>query len=600
MASNIKIVGWLVTIDKANVELRWSFPVLEGLREWSVQEMGGRFFSTANGAYYAIPATPASIAQWFATAPLPVVCKDAGMEQFRQPVAEVVPSGGRIDPSLPQPTRRVLDCWGHQVAAYHWLRGAKAGTAKKNLGIGGLAMGMGTGKTKTLIDFAVNTNVHLAMVLCPASVFGAWRHGVRNHAPQSQPPLICDEKMGSVRDKEKAIRKFFDWAHRVGRVEGVPWWVVLNYESARMMVPFLAHLQWDLIALDESHRAKATSGATHKLIRAIRHTARQRVCLTGTPMPHSPLDVYAQMLFLDSTVFGSSVTVFKKRYTVKGFFNEVVGWRNKKELSEKINRMWWFCGDEVLDLPPITITDVPFQLDKIAKRLYRDLWTDFVAEVKPGSLTICDNALVKLLRCQQATCGFLPAVDLESKQQEVEIGVERENVLRSLLSDIDPREVVVVFCRYRYDLARVREAVEDREWELNETENGNEKKKAEMVADGTWQHYRCGEVSGSRKDLTEDARLQPGFAVFAVQVYSGGVGVDFTAAAIAILYSIDYSLGNYDQMLKREHRPGQTRAVRVLRIVCEGTVDEAIYQAITDRRNVNEAILALAAKEVVE
>ena len=418
--------------------------------------------------------------------------------------------------------------------------------------------------------------------------------GVRVHAPQSK-VLICDEKVGSVKDKEKAINRFREEAMRVGQQDGRPWFVVINYESARMTPEFFGTLFWSLIALDESHRAKSHRGATHKLIRTLRITAPMRVCLSGTPMPHSPLDLFSQCLFLDSSLFGLSLVKFRKRYTITGWHRQIVGWRNRKELSAKTNQLWWFCGDEVLSLPPITISDVTFSLGTRARRIYRDLWRDFVASIGDG-LVICDNALVKLLRCQQATCGFLPVTNLEGKTEMGITGSERVDCFADLLADIDPGEKVVVFARYREDLANIRRIVEAREWELNECKPGDDAAKAVKQAAGEWVNYRCGEVSGSRKDLTQDARLSPDFEVFAVQVFSGGVGVDFTAAAIAILYSVDYSLGNYDQMLKREHRPGQTRSVRV-RLICENSVDEAIYQAITDRRNLITAILELARNE---
>jgi SNF2 family DNA or RNA helicase len=75
---------------------------------------------------------------------------------------------------------------------------------------------------------------------------------------------------------------------------------------------------------------------------------------------------------------------------------------------------------------------------------------------------------------------------------------------------------------------------------------------------------------------------------------SGGEGVDFSAARYCIFYSVGFSLGDYEQALKRTHRPGQTRRVVYYHLVVKGTVDEDVYTALRERRDVVEYILGLA------
>jgi SNF2 family DNA or RNA helicase len=123
---------------------------------------------------------------------------------------------------------------------------------------------------------------------------------------------------------------------------------------------------------------------------------------------------------------------------------------------------------------------------------------------------------------------------------------------------------VVVFCRFRSDLDDVAAAAR---------ELGRE----------------YAEVSGERKDLE---RWQAGdAAILGVQMQSGGVGIDCSRAAYAFYYSLGYSLGDYEQSLARLRRPGQTRCVRYYHLVCQGTVDEQVYAALRERRNVVDAVL---------
>jgi SNF2 family DNA or RNA helicase len=137
--------------------------------------------------------------------------------------------------------------------------------------------------------------------------------------------------------------------------------------------------------------------------------------------------------------------------------------------------------------------------------------------------------------------------------------------LEDRLGDLAATEPVVVFCRFRNDLAEVQAA-----------------------AKSLGREYA--EVSGSRKDLE---RWQSGDAVIlGVQIQSGGLGIDCSRAAYAFYYSLGFSLGDYQQSLARLHRPGQTRCVRYYHLVCKDSVDEQVYAALRSRQNVIEAVLA--------
>ena len=576
-----KIKAW---IDGSAIRFR--FPLLDGMREWASEEMRAAYRSTAQGWFYEIGIHAASLLK--SSAPLAIEASPELARLWASVAAFdfMSPSPSAACGSLPQPERRVFDAWGHQLKAFHFLRDSRM--------IGLLSMGMGTGKTKTLIDAVVNEqDIRCGLVICPPKVCGVWRREFRLHAPQVE-VLILDDSYASTKKKQAAAERFVA-AARLPANRGKQFVVVINYESARMKDFALWSLRqaWCFVALDESHRAKDAAGATGKYIDKLRLTTRRRILLTGTPMPHSPADLFSQYRFLDPSVFGSSFFVFKKRYAITGFFKEIVGWRHKAELSAKFHSRAIVIGEDVLDLPPLVIVDREFAIGKESMGIYRDLWIDFCAELSRGVVTI-DNALVKIVRAQQVTSGFLPVEDELGVERNEVLNDDKEQELAEVLEDAGHGEKVVVFCRWKYDLASVRRVVERLEWQLNGCVVGDTKRRAILEEQGAWRHYRCGEVSGFRLDLTPDAKLSPDFEVFAVQVQSGGVGVDFTDAAIAVLYSIDFSLGNYDQMLKRLHRPGQKRAVRIIRLIAAGTVDRQIYTALSERRDVVESIVQAA------
>ena len=343
----------------------------------------------------------------------------------------------------------------------------------------------------------------------------------------------------------------------------------VNYESVWRsgLAAAVEAVPWDAIVLDESHRIKSPGGkASRWLARlAAKQPAARRLCLTGTPMPHSPLDLFGQCRFLDPQLFGTSFVAMRSRYadTHPTFPSMVKSWKRQDELTAKLDSIAWrVTADEVLDLPDAIHETVPVELSPKARRFYKQMETEMTAELESGTVTAA-NALTKLLRLQQATGGYC-RLDGSSTVVPVDGTPSKRMALLDRLEDLPACEPVVVFCRFRSDLDDVAAA-----------------------ARTLGREYA--EVSGERKDLE---RWQAGDAVIlGVQMQSGGVGIDCSRAAYAFYYSLGYSLGDYEQSLARLRRPGQTRCVRYYHLVCGGTVDEQVYAALRERRSVVEAVL---------
>ncbi|HOQ47565.1 MAG TPA: SNF2-related protein [Bryobacteraceae bacterium] len=317
----------------------------------------------------------------------------------------------------------------------------------------------------------------------------------------------------------------------------------------------------DGLLVHNCHRLKAPGGKASRYVARLGQAARFRLGLSGTPMPHSPLDVYAYFRFIDSSIFGWSFHKFRQHYAVMGGYqnHQVVGYRNLDELNQKFYSVTFACGKDVLDLPAEVHITYTCQLGAEARKVYRSLERDLIAEVQAGEVTAA-NALVKLLRLQQITGGYIRTDD----GHDVQIDAAKMNLLRDVMEDIAPDEPVVVFCRFHKDLEAVN-----------------------RVADETGR--RSLELSGRIDELK---RWQAGEApVLAVQIDSGGVGVDLTRARYAIYYSLGFSLGSYEQSLARIHRPGQTRPVEYIHLLAEGTVDEKVMAALARRSDVVNTVL---------
>ena len=416
--------------------------------------------------------------------------------------------------------------WRHQRDAAAWAAARHSAM---------LALDMGTGKTFTAL---------LALGLAK---------------PNVEPVLLHE---GANAKRAERLRQALSMAGGKALV------VVTNYDSVWRgeLGKVIEATQWSAFVLDESHRIKAPGGKASRWIArvAAKQEHAKRLCLTGTPMPHSPLDLYGQFRFLDLNVFGSSYTRMRARYAECDlrFPSKVKKWRNQDELAAKLDaHSWRVTADEVLDLPEAIHDTIPVPLSPATLRFYRQLEKEMTAEIEAGTVTV-SNALTKLLRLQQATGGYARTDELGTVL--IDGTPTKRQVLEDRLDDLPATEPVVVFCRFRSDLDDVQAAAR---------QLGRE----------------YAEVSGDRKDLE---RWQAGDAtILGVQIASGGVGIDLSRAAYAFYYSLGFSLGDYEQSLARLRRPGQTRCVRYYHLVAPGTVDEQVYAALRERRSVIDAVL---------
>jgi len=448
-------------------------------------------------------------------------------------------------------TRLLREPWGHQVDAINFSL-PKTGSM--------IALGMGAGKSFAAIAVAQKAGAKAILILCPHSVLGVWNGEFRKNVEGYYVEVI---RKGTNLKKAEKIFSVYEW----GRINDRPIVIVINYESAwrNPTRETLLTLMWDVLIYDESHKIKNNNGMASLFCDRLRLNARKRIGLTGTPSPHSPLDVFAQARALDPRVFGKNYTAFRNRYARMGGQDntQVVEWLNQDELNKKFHSIAFVRKtSECVDLPPISHHVIPVELSPKARELYESLEENFYAQVSEGEITP-KNALVKLLRMQQLTSGIATYDDGSVEQ----VCTAKIDALREFLECIALEEgPVITFSRFSPDVQNVIKVGEGLEW-------------------------KTGEVSSRQKDLTEDAKLIPGVRLQSVQIQSGGVGIDFSDASIAAYLLTGFSLGDFDQSVARLHRPGQKNHTRMYHFIAAGTIDVRVRSALKRRRDVIEDIL---------
>jgi SNF2 family DNA or RNA helicase len=490
------------------------------------------------------------------------------------------PAAPTATPGLPVRTRP----WPHQTAAFHF-----AAPQRSTI----LNIAMGGGKGLCAVALAEHDQAMRVLVLCPKSVVGVWPDQFAEHALRTwrvwagqvngargplNNPSVARRATAALQDQKFAIHI------------RQPHVTVVNYEAAHLgdMARLLEGAPWDLVILDESHRIKAPAGKASKFAAKVAKRAARVLALTGTPMPHSPLDLWAQYRALDTTILGTSYRAFcqiygqpKTVYTGPGVARityEDIRPERAKEFAERTGRLMFQVRQEDLDtklgLPETTDVRRLVDLEPATRRVYDQLERHLIADIDGGVVTAA-NAMVNLIRLAQAADGFAVNHDTRLPRTIAKDGVpEKARALADILEDLDQREPVVVFARFRHDLDHI-----------------------EQVAERSGRRY--GELSGVRRDgLTSNSKMSADIDVMGVQIQAGGVGIDLSRARIAVYYSVGFALGDYLQSRKRVHRPGQTRHTTYLHLLARDTVDHAVYGALRHRQDVTTAVLdQLATKE---
>lgn len=466
--------------------------------------------------------------------------------------------------------------WPHQAAAVDKLA---------PVGRGALFLDMGTGKTRTALELVARWGCRRVLILCPLKVVRVWPQEFAKHVSPDWQVAALDT--GTIPRRCEALRT----GYLCAACDDAPFAAALNYDALvhRPLPETLAALEWDCLICDESHRLKQHDGKQSVLAAQIARQIPHRLLLTGTPMPHSPLDIFAQARLLDERLFGSNWYHFQATYAemttrevwfkpkprpgqprpqaqkrqIRAIATDREGrpiYRNIDRLQSILEPLAVRVTDEVLDLPDAVDERVYCLLSPQTQRAYHAMAEELVADLGSGLVT-ASNALTRILRLAQIANGHAPDT---GTGETVRLGTEKADLLADVLSDLPDDEPVVVFGRFHADLDATAEVA---------------------AAAGRGYH----EVSGRRNEL----QIWQGGAgnVLGVQLQAGGVGVDFTRARYQVYFSLDHNLGNYLQTRKRIHRPGQTRNVTYIHLLAAGTVDEDIMAALEQRRDVVTAVV---------
>jgi SNF2 family DNA or RNA helicase len=446
----------------------------------------------------------------------------------------------------------------------------------------------GTGKTAIVVHY-LGTRFLLHgperwLIVCPLGAMHTWYQQVVEHLSEQVPCEMTVLDSGSVLEKASTVRESGQKLNTPATLQSTLALTVLNLDafSSRRPVPGLKTVTtWDRIVhacsvagfdglvIDESHRIKNPNALRTKALMQISRHVPRRIVLSGTPSPHSPLDLYAQLDIVEPGLLDTWKT-FRERYGIWGgpHGSWFLGARGVNELQRRIAPFTFVARrDDCLDLPPLLEQTIPVSLTPPERRAYADMATEMLAEVDDVEVS-APNVLARMMRLRQITSGWCTADDGSPHiigDGKLRACLERLHPLR------DADEQVVIFAHFMLDLARLKKCLKS----VDET--------AEIISGAT--------PPRSRTTLLQrfaDGRIR----TLICQQRAVGISVnELVCARHAVFYGLSERRDDWEQARDRLHRQGQIRPVTVSHLIVPHSVDEAILRAHRSKRKVEDVMM---------
>ncbi|NMC61585.1 MAG: DEAD/DEAH box helicase [SAR324 cluster bacterium] len=439
----------------------------------------------------------------------------------------------------------------HQRVAVKWI-------IENQIGL--LGDDMGLGKTLSVLsafdELRRKGECDFLLVACPNSLLKNW---IREAETWIKGLKLCSFR-SDRKGQDVLLQRIKD---EDSEFDGL----VINYESLRLdrVLPEIRELctkRRVFLCLDESQRVKNSHSKTFRALNQIASYCRQRILLSGTPVPRDISDIWAQMLILDrGERFG--IKFYEWLPTVAELGNKWSDFAVKRFIPEAVEEtilrvhevLLRRRKENVINLPPKIFNFRDIELGGDQKKRYQEVCEELLLRVTSISgdsfYRSIENLLEEYLRAVQVASNPR-LVDPNWKGEPAKF-IELDELVKEIVEERG--EKLVVWTNYR----------------LNVEELLNRYKSL-----GTCALY--GKLSSSeRNDLIgqfQDSQNDKLKIMIAIPA-AGGVGLTLTAAQTAIYIDRTWNAEHWLQSIDRLHRIGQKNPVSII-VLNASKVDELI------------------------
>jgi len=332
-----------------------------------------------------------------------------------------------------------------------------------------------------------------------------------------------------------------------------------NYESLHILVSLIERrkgtIPHDVEIWDEVTKAKSPSSKRVQLFRRKAPRAPRRIALTGTPMPNTLLDLFAQVRLIDDGKrLGTSFTKFKQEYFCQPpypFAPWIEKQGSKEAIEKKISDLTiTLRSSEWLNLPDTVYEDIETHFTPELQKKYTTLEKELVIELRQGQTLNVSNAAALVTKLLQFTSGHI--YDEEREVHPV------HNLKFDALAKIAKHEKQPLLVAYVF--------------QHEETRIRAQFPQAKFFSDA--------KTPTTQKQLLDDwnaGKIQ----MLVAHPASCGHGLNLQyGSSVMVWMSLTYSRENYEQMIARLARRGQENVIKVYRLMIPGTIDDAVAESL--------------------
>ena len=426
----------------------------------------------------------------------------------------------------------------YQVSGFQWLN------YLQEVSWGGiLADDMGLGKTVqalSLLQYYFETNGALkALVVCPTTLIYNWEAEIKKFTPSLE--YYIHHGNLRVRDIQEISK------HHI---------IITTYGTLRSDIKLFVQLPLDYVVLDESQAIKNPASKVTKAASLL--NAKNRLCMSGTPLQNNTFDVFAQMNFLNPGMLGT-MEFFRQEFAIP---IDKFGEREQKDHLRKI--LYPFIlrrtKEQVAkDLPDKTETILFCEMGDEQRSIYDAYRNEFRNKIlgtieeqgiQKSQLTILQG-LMKL----RQICDS-PAILNEAEPFENH-SIKLDEIGREIAENIGDHKALI-FSQFLGMLALIKQKLT----ELNIR----------------FEYFDGSTAAPDREKAIQSFQKDDEVRVFLISLKAGGVGLNLTAADYVYIVDPWWNPAVEQQAIDRTHRIGQTKNIFAYRMICKDTIEDKIIQ----------------------
>ncbi|CAD5206696.1 unnamed protein product [Bursaphelenchus okinawaensis] len=453
-----------------------------------------------------------------------------------------------------------------------------------------LADEMGLGKTVQTITFlqgVYDVGIHGPfLVVVPLSTLPNWEREF-----ETWTDMNCVVYYGTSVSREmiQNYEMYYD-KNDVKRRNVAKFDVLLTtFEMVISDVDILKKVNYRVCVIDEAHRLKNRNS---KLLTngLLSFNFEHRVLLTGTPLQNNIQELYSLLSFLEPEQFHSSDLFLQE-------FGQCQTEEQVQKLQEILKPMMLRRLKEDVEktLQPKEETIIEVQLSNIQKKYYRAILERNFTHLLKGSMPSLMNTMMELRKCcnhpflikgaeEQIISELKPLHANKSEDELNNLALIQSSGKLVLIDKLLPKlrqdgHKVLIFSQ----MVKVLDLLEEFLVQMNysfERIDGNVRGDLRQAAIDRF----------SRKDSDR--------FVFLLCTRAGGLGINLTAADTVIIFDSDWNPQNDLQAQARCHRIGQTKMVKVYRLITSNTYEREMFDKASLKLGLDKAVLqSMAPKE---